>query len=72
MSKILRIDMTNQTVAVEDSPSGYEKLGGRGLTARILNQEVSPTCHPLSRDNKLVLAPGLLAGSRGDGPCRVH
>jgi len=56
--------MTNQTVVAEDSPSEYEKLGGRGLTARILNQEVSPTCHPLSKDNKLVLAPGLLAGSR--------
>ena len=64
MTKILRIDMTNQTVAVEDSPPEYDQLGGRGLTARILNREVSPICHPLSKHNKIIFAPGLLAGSR--------
>ena len=64
MSKILRIDMTNLKVAVEDSPPEYDLLGGRGLTARILTMEVIPTCHPLGKHNKLIFAPGLLAGSR--------
>ncbi|MDO8687969.1 MAG: aldehyde ferredoxin oxidoreductase N-terminal domain-containing protein [Dehalococcoidales bacterium] len=64
MSKILRIDMTNLKTSVEDSPPEYELLGGRGLTARILNQEVSPACHPLGKHNKIILAPGLLASSR--------
>jgi len=64
MSKILRVDMTNLKVVVEDSPPEYERLGGRGLTARILNREVSPTCHPLGKHNKIIFAPGLLAGSR--------
>ncbi len=64
MSNILRVDMTTLKVAVEDSPPEYEWLGGRGLTARILNREVSPTCHPLGKHNKIIFAPGLLAGSR--------
>jgi aldehyde:ferredoxin oxidoreductase len=64
MSKILRVDMTNLKVAVEESPPGYERLGGRGLTARILNREVPPTCHPLGKYNKIIFAPGLLADSR--------
>ncbi len=62
--KILRVDMTNLKVAVEDSPREYERLGGRGLTARILNREVPATCHPLGKYNKLIFAPGLLGGSR--------
>ena len=64
MSKILRVDMTNLKVAAEDSPPEYERLGGRGLTARILNREVPPICHPLGKHNKIIFAPGLLAGSR--------
>ncbi len=64
MPKILRVDMTNLKVAVEDSPVEYEKLGGRGLTAKILNREVPPDCHPLGKHNKIIFAPGLLASSR--------
>jgi len=55
--------MTNLKVISENSPPEYELLGGRGLTARILNNEVIPTCHPLGKYNKLIFAPGLLAGS---------
>lgn len=61
--RILRVDMTNLKVVVEDSPPEYEWLGGRGLTARVLNREVPPTGHPLGKYNKLIFAPGLLAGS---------
>ena len=64
MSKILRVDMTNLKVVVEVPPSEYEWLGGRALTARIINREVPPTCHPLGKYNKIIFAPGLLAGSR--------
>jgi aldehyde:ferredoxin oxidoreductase len=64
MSKILRVDMTNLKVVVEASPPEYERLGGRGLTARILNRELLPTCHPLGKHNKIIFAPGLLDGSR--------
>jgi aldehyde:ferredoxin oxidoreductase len=33
------------------------------LTSAIVSKEVPPTCHPLSAENKLVIAPGLLSGS---------
>jgi len=45
-------------------PAGsYAGMGGRALTSAIVSKEVPPTCHPLSEDNKLVIAPGLLSGS---------
>jgi aldehyde:ferredoxin oxidoreductase len=38
-------------------------LGGRALTSSVISKEVPPLCHPLSEDNKLVIAPGLLSGT---------
>ena len=64
MKKILRADMTSLRVFMEDPPPQYEWLGGRGLIAEIANRDVLPTCHPLGKSNKLIFAPGLLAGSR--------
>jgi aldehyde:ferredoxin oxidoreductase len=65
MDKILRIDMGAEggpkvTVAALE---GYAGLGGRGMTSAIVSNEVPPLCHPLSAENKLVIAPGLLSGS---------
>jgi aldehyde:ferredoxin oxidoreductase len=65
MDKLLRIDMGadgGPKITVE--PVGdYAGLGGRALTSSIISKEVPPTCHPLSKFNKLVIAPGLLSGS---------
>ncbi|MBW1787431.1 MAG: aldehyde ferredoxin oxidoreductase [Deltaproteobacteria bacterium] len=61
--KFLRIDMTEKTIAVEDVPSAYQGLGGRGLTSIFINTEVPPTCDPLGPENKLVFAPGILTGT---------
>jgi aldehyde:ferredoxin oxidoreductase len=33
------------------------------MTSAVVAKEVPPTCHPLSAENKLVIAPGLLSGS---------
>jgi len=63
MNTILRIDMAELKVTMENSPPDYQLLGGRGLSARILNTEVPAITHPLSHENKLVVAPGLLAGT---------
>jgi aldehyde:ferredoxin oxidoreductase len=65
MEKILRINMGAdggpQAIAV---PLGeYAGLGGRAMTSTLVGKEVPPTCHALSDENKLVIAPGLLAGS---------
>jgi aldehyde:ferredoxin oxidoreductase len=63
MAKILRIDLSALTATTEDVPEVYQKLGGRGLTACILDREVPPTCDPLGSENKLIWAPGILAGT---------
>jgi aldehyde:ferredoxin oxidoreductase len=65
MDKILRINMgaDGGPEAKVDSLGDYSGFGGRGLTSAIVAKEVPPTCHPLSEDNKLVIAPGLLSGS---------
>jgi aldehyde:ferredoxin oxidoreductase len=59
---LVRADVGKRTVTIEPAPSAWERLGGRGLTARILLDEVPPTCEPLGPFNKLVFAPGLLVG----------
>ena len=61
--KMIRINMSDQTVRIEQYPVEWQLLGGRALSARILLQECDPECEPLGPDNVLVLAPGVLTGS---------
>jgi aldehyde:ferredoxin oxidoreductase len=65
MDQILRIDMGAENgPAIRIEPVGsYAGLGGRAMTSAVVSKEVPPLCHPLSADNKLVIAPGLLSGS---------
>ncbi len=65
--KILRVNMTSGQVQIEALPAPYGDLGGRGLTSNLILDEVPPDCHPLSAENKLVFAPGLLSGT--PAPC---
>jgi len=61
--KIFRVNMSDLTTRVEDVPSEWAGHGGRGLTSNVVAAEVEPTCHPLGKNNKLVIAPGLLSGT---------
>ena len=63
MDRILRVSMSTLTTTEEPYPAEWAALGGRALSAKILLKEVDPTCDPLGPGNKLVLAPGCLAGS---------
>ena len=63
MAVIYRVNMTDLTVQAEEPIDEYKDLGGRALTSAILLKEVPPTCHPLSAENKLVFAPGILTGT---------
>ncbi len=67
MDKILRIDMGAEggPKATTEPLGEYAGLGGRAMTSAIVSKEVPPTCHPLSAENKLVIAPGLLSGTAG-------
>ncbi|MHB1130966.1 MAG: aldehyde ferredoxin oxidoreductase N-terminal domain-containing protein [Chloroflexota bacterium] len=62
VAKMLRVDMTNQTVREEALPDRYAHLGGRGLVDLVMLDEVEPTCDPLGPYNKLLFATGLFAG----------
>ncbi len=59
---ILRIDVARNAFAYEPVPNSWERLGGRGLIARIMLDEGMPRCDPLGSRNKLIFASGLLSG----------
>ncbi len=63
MGKILRIDTSSKSFTYEENTESYAGLGGRALTSKLILNEVPATCHALGKANKLVFAPGLLAGT---------
>lgn len=62
--KIWRVDAARQRVSHQGVPAEWDRLGGRGLIARVLLDEVEAGCEPLGAQNKLIWAPGLLVGHR--------
>jgi len=62
MTQVWRVNVRNQTLKLEPVPEPWQRLGGRGLLARILLDEVDAQCDPLEAGNKLIFAPGLLVG----------
>src|SRR3990170_3744789 len=60
--QIWRVNVHDQTLKIGPPPQGWNHLGGRGLVARILVDEVPGSCDPLGQYNKLIFAPGLLVG----------
>jgi len=60
--RIWRADVGRRIVTTETVRPEWERLGGRGLIARMLLDEVPPACHPLGAYNKILWTPGLLAG----------
>ena len=67
--KLLRVNLTDGTSAVESIPREWLKqyIGGRGLAARYLYDEMDPRAEPLSPENKLIFATGPLTGT--PAPC---
>jgi len=61
-SQIWRVNVREQSLKREPVPESWKRLGGRGLLARILLDEVDAKCDPLGAENKLIFAPGLLVG----------
>lgn len=60
--QVWRVNLRERCVTREPVPETWSRLGGRGLLARIMLDEVPPTCEPLGPYNRLILAPGLLVG----------
>ena len=63
METFLRVDVSRMTAVGEPVPEKYRKVGGRSLIAKLLLDEVRPSCEPLGKHNKLIIATGLLAGT---------
>ena len=63
--KLLRVNLTEGVCKVEDIPQQWlrEYLGGRGLAARYLYEEMDPKADPLSPENTLIFATGPLTGT---------
>lgn len=60
--QVWRVNVREQTLRQEPVPETWQRLGGRGLIARIMVDEVDAMCDPLGPGNKLIFAPGLLVG----------
>jgi aldehyde:ferredoxin oxidoreductase len=60
--QVWRVSVREQTLKQEPIPDSWRRLGGRGLLARIMLDEVDANCDPLGPGNKLIFAPGLLVG----------
>ncbi len=71
VDKIFRIDMCDLIATIEEVPEEWAGLGGRGLTSTVISTEVDATCHPLGKNNKLVIAPGLLSGTQAANSGRL-
>jgi len=71
MDRILRVNLTDLTTRIEETPGEWAGLGGRALTSTIVAREVPPACHPLGPNNKLVFAPGLLSGTSASNSGRL-
>ena len=63
--KILRINLTEGTIAVEplDGEMAAKYIGGRGLGTYMLTREIDPEVDALSPANKLIFATGPLTGT---------
>ena len=61
--KLLRIDMKSKKTATMDLPQDWIAIGGSGLIAKIMNNEVPADSDPLGPQNKLIIACGPLAGT---------
>src|SRR3990170_7114370 len=60
--QVWRINVCKQALNLEPVSETWQHLGGRGLIARIMVDELDAKCDPLGAGNKLIFAPGLLVG----------
>jgi len=71
MHQWIEVDLSELGIGAKELPSAYRSLGGRGLTSQIIADLVPPLCHALGPDNRLVIAPGLLAGTKASSCSRL-
>ena len=63
-ARVLVFDLDTSKHRIEEIPVAMERLlGGRGLAMYLLYKYLDPRTDPLSPENPLIVAPGLLVGS---------
>jgi aldehyde:ferredoxin oxidoreductase len=64
MGRILRVDLSKSAISTEPLSEEVARkyIGGRGLSAKILFDELEPGIDPLGPDNKMVIASGPMPG----------
>lgn len=66
--KILRIDLNKKEYVIQDGmPYAESFIGGRGINAKIIYDEIGPDISPFDPENIICIGPGVLAGS--PAPC---
>ncbi|NMB28028.1 MAG: aldehyde ferredoxin oxidoreductase, partial [Tissierellia bacterium] len=65
MGKLIRVNLSDETIKVEDlnMEDANLYLGGRGLGSKYLYDEIDPKVDPLSPDNKLIFMTGPMTGT---------
>ena len=63
-ANVLRVDLTNQRISALRVSPGIQKslVGGAGIAAKILLDEVQPSIDSLGPANRLILTAGPLGG----------
>lgn len=59
---LIKVDMAQGRIIVEPFTQRI-LLGGRGFIDYWMTEHIPPTIHPLSKENVLIVAPGLLSGT---------
>ncbi|UCD53864.1 MAG: hypothetical protein JSU76_02870, partial [Dehalococcoidia bacterium] len=70
--QILRVDLSNRESSTEPvEPYTRSFLGGRGISVKILYDEVNHQLSPRDPENKLFFGPGVLTGTPAAGSSRL-
>ena len=67
--KILRVDLSRKTISVDEPEDNFYRryLGGRGFISYYLLRELKAGVDPLSPENKLIFASGVVTGAPAGG-----
>lgn len=65
MGKVLRVDLTDEKISIEDLPKDIAEkyIGGSGLAAKIIYNEMPKDVGPFDPENLLIFATGPLTGT---------
>ena len=74
LGKLLTVDLTNREIEMAEFPEALARrfLGGRGINATLLLEQVGPGTDPLGPENVLILSCGLLTGTEAPASSRLH